>query len=111
MQYRCLGLCIMQSTILHIVHLICGSSVVRRIGSIRGTLSVAFVEASRRVGGLDTVSVGTGSVEVDLEAIVSVVGVGFTTSCWGEDDPPFSNGTCSVTMIGSTLTFSLSGNE
>ena len=77
----------MQSTVLHIVHLICGSSVVRRIGSVKGTLSVVFVEASRRVGGLDTVSVGTGSVEVDLEAIVSVVGVGFTISCWAEMIP------------------------
>ena len=54
---------------------------------------------------------GTSSVEVDLEAVVSVVGVGFTTSCWGEDGPPFSNGTCSVTMIGSTLTFYLSSDE
>ena len=111
MQYRCLGLCIMQSTVLHIVHLICGSSVIRQIGSIKGALSAAFVEASGRVGGLDTISVGTGSVGVDLEAIVSVVVVGFTTSCWGEDGPPFSNGTCSVTMIGSTLTFSLSSDE
>ena len=73
----------MQSTVLHIVHLICGSSVIRRIGSVKGALSVAFVEASGRVGSLDTISVGTSSVEVDLEAVVSVVGVGFTTSCWG----------------------------
>ena len=82
----------MQSTVLHTVHLICGSSVVRRMGSLRGTLSVVSIEVSRRVGGLDTVSVGTGSAGFDIEAIVPVVGVGFTTSCWEEDDPLFSNG-------------------
>ena len=77
------------------------------MGSVKEDLSVVFVEVSGRVGGLDTISVGIDSVGVDLEAIVSVVVVGFTTSCWEEDGPPFSNGACSETMIGSILTFPL----
>ena len=111
MQYRCLGLCTIQSIVLHTVHLICGSSVVRHIGSVKGILSSTPVELTGGVEDIDTASVKIGSVGAVVEVIVSVVVMGVTTSCWEVGGPPFSNGTRSTTTSGSPMVFTLSFNS
>ena len=97
----------MQSIVLHTVHLICGSSAVRQVGSVKGTLSDTPVESSGGVEDMVTASIKVGPVGAVVEVIVSVVGMGVTTTCWEVDGPPFSNGTRSTTIFGSLLVFSL----
>ena len=59
---------------------------------------------------MDTVSARIGSAG-GIEVIVPVVGVESTTACWEVDGPPFSNGTCSATINGSSLVLSHSCNK
>ena len=70
MQYRCLGLCTIQSIVLHTVYLICGSSSVRHIGSFKGILSSTPVELTGGVEAIDTASVEIGPVGAVIEVAV-----------------------------------------
>ena len=72
-QYQCLGLCTIQSIVLHTVHLICGSSSVRHIGLFKGILSSMPVELTGGVEDIDTASVEIGTVGAVVEVIVPVV--------------------------------------
>ena len=81
MQYRCLGLCIIQSVALHTVHLICGSSSGRHIGSSKGILSSTPVELTGGVEDIYTASVEIGPVGAVVEVAVPIVVMRVTFSC------------------------------
>ena len=108
MQYRCLGLCIIQSVALHTVHLICGSSSIKHIGSFKGILSSTPVELTGGVEDIDTAFMEIGPVGAVVEVAVPVVVMGITISCWEVGGPPFNNDARSVTTSGSLTVFYLS---
>ena len=90
------------------MHLICGSSSVRHIGSFKGILSSTPVELMGGVDDIDTASMEIGPVGTIVEVVVSVVVMGVTVSCWEVGGPPFSNYTLSATTSGSLIVFFLS---
>ena len=108
MQYQCLGLCTIQSVVLHTVHLICGSSSIKHIGSFKVILSSTPVELTGGVEDIDTASMEIGPVGAVVEVAVPVVVMRVTVSCWEVEGPPFSNGTHSATTSGFLIVFSLS---
>ena len=67
MQYRCLGLCTIQSVALHIMHLICGSSSIKHIGSFKGILFSTPVELTGGVEDIDTASIEIGPLGAVVE--------------------------------------------
>ena len=106
-QYRCLGLCIVQSTTSHTGQCICGSSSGKQIGLVVGILSAIPGELPWGVDDIETASIDVVLVVTTGVVVTVLVPSGIVSHSLCEvGGPLFNTGTCSTMTSGSLLSSS-----